>query len=806
MISSKKAISVLYFILFIHCGFCQILDTTLANFQYYQYQVPEEKVYLSTDKEVFVQNEHLWFSVFLVDAKTHQTSSISKLVYVDLLGPKDQIISSLAIDMKSHLGKGSFFLADSLLAGNYTINAYTNYMRNGSSEFIFSKTVEFFNLKRKSTLKESFRNEKGIHVDFFPEGGYIISGVPNIIAFKIIDDSGNGLIHQGMLIDSSGNEIMELNPLKFGLGKFQFTPESGQDYSGFFQINGKEYFFKLPKAQEKGYQLTVRKTLTKTYITVKGSPGMSFKNTYLLMHIRGNIIKVVKSTLGQEFIYNSLVNDQVPSGIIHITFFKEDIPLLERLIYNEIANDKINIAIDVTPNIKKRSKVNFDLNVLDPDDLKSSGSFSVSVQKKSTDRNKINIENYLWLTSDLIGSIESPNYYTNVANLDRFEMLDLLMLTHGWRRFDWDNVLNKTLPPILYFPEKGFTLEGKVVRWEDRSKPIQADLSMTFFENINFQLKTSSNEAGDFWFEGLQVEDTLNALIQTVNPKKGRKGKLTNSFIEIKKKTYPKLRKNPPSNKMESEILYRDYLDDMLEIAQIKASYDGDVIFLDEVAVESTLDRSSNLFYREYMLYREPDTRLIVDSIKTGYANIFDVIKGRLTGVQFSKDENGNYIALVRGANSISLDNNAVFLLDGQEMSSSVISTINPNDISHVDVLKGTRATIYGTPNGVIAFYRKTGRSGVALGNTMGILNVEMYGYHQPDEFYVPNYKNPTEIEKIRPDRRGTQYWCPTVSLNQNKASFSYYTSDDSGDFVVYIEGLTHEGRLIRSEVNFKID
>ena len=807
--SLQKTISILYTILFLHCGLCQTLDTTLANFQYYQYQVPEEKVYLSTDKEVFVQNENLWFSVFLVNARTHQTSSISELVYVDLLGPKDEIISSLAIDMRSHLGKGSFFLADSLLGGNYTINAYTHYMRNSSPEFIFSKTVEFFNLKRKKTIKEPVTDEQGIHVDFFPEGGYVLGGVSNAIAFKIIDGFENGLTHKGVLIDAKGNKVTELNPLNFGLGKFQFTPDSDQQYRGFFQINGKDYFFKLPKVKDKGYQLTVRRALTKTHITVKGSPGMSFENTYLLMHIRGNIIKVVKANPGEEFIYNSLVNDQVSSGIIHVTFFKDRVPLLERLFYNERANDKINIEADVTPNIKKRSKVNFDLSVLDPKGLKYSGSFSVSVQKKSTDRNKTNIENYLWLTSDLKGYIESPNYYTNAVNADRFEMLDLLMLTHGWRRFEWGNVLNRTLPPILYFPEKGFTLEGKVVRWEDRSKPIQVDLSMMFLENITFQARTSSNEAGDFWFEGLQVEDTLNAVIQTINSKKekkGKSGKLINSFIELKKKTYPKIRINHQDKKIENKALNRDYLDDMLEISQIKASFDGDVIFLDEVAVESTEDRSSNPFYREYMLYREPDTRLVMDSIKSGYANIFDVIKGRLTGIQFSKDESGEYIALIRGPNSISLDNNAVFLLDGQQIPSSVISTINPNDISHVDVLKGVRATIYGTSNGVIAFYRKTGRSGAALGNTMGILNVKMYGYHQPDEFYVPNHKNPTEKEKIRPDRRGTQYWSSNISMSQNKANFSYYTSDDSGDFVAYIEGLTDEGRLIRAEINFEVN
>ena len=518
--TAKKRILILYFILLIHGGFCQILDTTLANFQYYHHQVPEEKVYLSTDKEVFVQNENLWFSVYLVNASTHKTSLISELVNIDLRGPEDQIISSLVIDMSSDLGKGSFFLADSLIEGNYTLNAYTHYMRNSSPEFIFSKTVKFFNLKRKKYVKEAINDERSPHVEFFPEGGYLVSGVPNTVAFKISDGVGQGLTHSGRLLDDMGNEIRVLNPLNFGLGRFQFTPENGQRYRGVFQVNGEDYIFKLPKAKDRGYQLTVRKALTKTHITVKGSPGMSFENTYLVMHIRGNIIKVVKATLGQEFIYNSLINDQIPSGIIHVTFFKDRVPLLERLIYNESSNDKIIIEAHVTANIQKRSKVNFDLSVLNPNGSKSSGLFSVSVQKKSTDRKNINIENYLWLTSDLIGYIESPNYYTNAVNADRFEMLDLLMLTHGWRRFDWDNLLNKALPPILYFPEKGFTLEGKVVRWEDRSKPIKADVSLTFLENITFQTNTSSNEAGDFWFEGLSIEDTVNAVIQTVNRKK----------------------------------------------------------------------------------------------------------------------------------------------------------------------------------------------------------------------------------------------------------------------------------------------
>ncbi len=783
----------------------QGLDSTITLFQNFHKKSPEEKVYISTDKEVYVQNDTLWFSAFLLDAQTHVASKLSTVVYVDLLAPSKKVIASLTLDMKGAVGKGSFLLADSLLDGAYTLRAYSNYMRNNLVDFIFSKPIQLFKFSRTSADNKIETKTATLSVQFFPEGGVILQGAPNVVAYQITDQNGNGLPIEGYLIDSDDKIITKIEPKKFGLGKFQFTPQTSSRYRAIFTHNGHDWENELPTVTEFGYQLIIRKTTEKTYLTVKGSPGVSFDNAYLLTHIRGQIIAATVAAAGKDFIYSSMDNIEIPSGIIHVTLFKDNEPLVERLIYNENKSENIQVNAVVTPFLQKRQLADFDLKFVGSGQAAVNGNFSVVVQKSSQKENQLNIENYLLLSSDLKGQIEYPDYYTDRSNPDRLEMIDLLMLIHGWRRFDWHQLLNNELPVVNYYPEKGFTLEGKVVKWENRSKPLEAALFLTFLENMSYQQVTRSDEDGNFWFDGLQIEDSITAIVQTASQKKGRKDqKIINSYIDIRKQSFPNYHEKFLSS-FGSKNDYEEYLNDMLTLAQIKASFDGSVVILDEIAVEADIDKRTDPFYRPEMLYDLPDARVVLDSITTGYTNVFDIIKGRLTGVQFSQDEQGEYKAIIRGNTSIMLDNYAIFLLDGMVTSSYVISAINPLDISHVDILKGTRANLYGTPNGVIAFYRKESRTGVTLSTTMGITNLKMVGYHKPDAFYVPNHSNPSESDLIRPDRRGTQYWNPDVIISEGKASFSYFTSDDLGDFTAYIEGITDDGRLIRKKINFEI-
>lgn len=82
----------------------------------------------------------------------------------------------------------------------------------------------------------------------------------------------------------------------------------------------------------------------------------------------------------------------------------------------------------------------------------------------------------------------------------------------------------------------------------------------------------------------------------------------------------------------------------------------------------------------------------------TTYSNMYDYLRGRVAGVTVSPD---NQIR-IRGTNSINGSSDPLILVDGAEVTD--LSTINPQDVSSVDVIKDGSASIYGMrgANGVI--------------------------------------------------------------------------------------------------------
>ena len=72
------------------------------------------------------------------------------------------------------------------------------------------------------------------------------------------------------------------------------------------------------------------------------------------------------------------------------------------------------------------------------------------------------IDNYFWLTYELKGTIESPGYYFSEKGAEADQAIDNLMLTHGWRRFQWQNVLQRTKSNYSFVPEyRGHIINGK---------------------------------------------------------------------------------------------------------------------------------------------------------------------------------------------------------------------------------------------------------------------------------------------------------------------------------------------------------
>lgn len=789
------------------------IDTTVVRLLSYLKQAPQEKVYLRTNKEVFTSGETLWFASYLVDAGTHTPRNLSSLLYVDLVNPGDTVISTLPVKLTNGVGSGDFMFADTLQEGIYHLRGYTNYMKNYPAEFMFTKPIKLLDYSSRTVTQEPTPEVKDIDIQFFPEGGNLIAGQLNYVAFKAIDERGKGIAIEGKIVDESGAEVGSFEPELLGMGKFQLNPERGKNYFAAYSFRGVSFSKALPEVENRGYLFNVRQTKDKIYLTLKGSDGVKVSDGFILGHTRGAIFTVIPGSPDQSFIYAPIPTNQVPSGIAHFTFFDgKGNPQSERLVFNMNGFENPDVEVNSTEeSYGKRKKASFSTELKDYEGNPVDGNFSVSVLSKTlNESNKINIENYLLLSSDLKGTIERPNWYFSPENENVIQHLDLIMMTNGWRRFKWEDVLSQELPPVEFYPETGFSVEGQVVKYLSRNVGVKGKVTMTFLENPLFNREANSEDDGIFWFDDLKVEDTLTAIIQTKRLKeKGGKYKETRggTFISLVEKTPPKL-DFQFLNPYEGDEEFIDFVDNNLKIRNIEAEFGDDVVVLDELKVEAQKDVREEPFYRESILYSSPDDRLVTDSLVAvqQYRTVFDMMRGRFPGVEIV-GLSPNQTAFIRGFSSITLDNQALFLVDGIPTDASLVSQIPPERVEFIDVLKGPRSAIYSASgNGVIAIYLRRGpRALDGSPDPIGLITFTMNGYYPTREFYVPNYDSLKGEELIKPDYRTTLFWDHQIDVEEGKAEFDFFTSDESGKFMVYIEGLSKEGRIIKGEHEFEV-
>ena len=126
-------------IIFLSCLFLTLLPMQGA-------EQPRERVYISTDKEVYVAGDAVWLSAWCLDAGNGRLSDFSKIAYVELHSPTG-MVQTAKVALEGGRGAGRLTLPTTLPTGNYRLFAYT---RLGASEEGFdpltgARTLSVFN-------------------------------------------------------------------------------------------------------------------------------------------------------------------------------------------------------------------------------------------------------------------------------------------------------------------------------------------------------------------------------------------------------------------------------------------------------------------------------------------------------------------------------------------------------------------------------------------------------------------------------------------------------------------------------------
>src|SRR5260370_38781667 len=63
----------------------QVIQEVQNSFNLYKQGALQEKIFVHTDKNVYLPGEILWFKIYCVEGNDHKPLNLSKVVYVDVL-------------------------------------------------------------------------------------------------------------------------------------------------------------------------------------------------------------------------------------------------------------------------------------------------------------------------------------------------------------------------------------------------------------------------------------------------------------------------------------------------------------------------------------------------------------------------------------------------------------------------------------------------------------------------------------------------------------------------------------------------
>jgi len=746
---------------------------------------PQEKVYLHLDKQTYTAGENIWFKVYFLDATTHQPSTHSNILIVELINSFGKTSMTRLLKLNEGFAMGDFKIYDTVPSGLYEIRAYTSWMRNFGDDYFFTRQLEIVNpefssqlyrddkLANKKLKKKSIRKSEKIDIQFFPEGGDLVAGLESRVAFKALNELGEGIDVKGEIHNQKGKLITEFQSFHQGMGAFSLNPVEGEKYIASV-MSGEDKIDEtpIPEPLNSGYILSVNNLDSKDII-------VNIKSTEA-----DQWISIIGQTRGRVYYNQSLVlesgstevkirRNMFPTGILQLTLFNQAlVPQCERLVFIN-HNDFLNIGLETDRNnYGSREKISLKITVMNPENYPVSGNFSLSVAGNEYNDKRgdffSSMASYLVLSSDLKGRVQNPGFYFSGNTPETRESLDYLMMTQGWRRFAWENVIGEIPLTIDWEIERGLTVSGKITR-EFFGIPLKfLPVTLTILSGFNDIFDTRTNEKGQYLFNLPDYEDTLDIEI-TSTRLSGRK----NLVIYIDETELPEKGKLFSSYSREMDII-------------------GSNAFRPVPEKEKDPNQSTI-----QGIHGTPDNVIYVDEKMATYNNVFDIIKGRVPGVMVS----GNSIQ-IRGPNSFFLSTEPLYLIDDVPVDANAFASINPQDVERIEILKGPSSAIYGSrgANGVVALYTKRGTF-----MKKGVLESQILGFYRPREFYSPRYG--TRFDQLNPDERITLFWAPSILTDsRGQADTVFYSSDLKGSFDITVEGITPEGKFGTGTASFQVD
>ena len=799
--------------------------------------VPQEKVYLHFDNMGYFENETLWFKAYVTRTDNGRFSDLSKVLYVELLNPMGDVIRTHKYPIDSlGMSHGDMKLDTLLGSGFYEVRAYTRYMTNWGTNAVFSRVFPVFKKpktegdysdlningglykhrepnnrdKTDSLYLETINN--GIDVrnlmttvsaQFYPEGGDLVVGKRCRVAMMVVDDNGRPYESEGFVMNEVGDVLASVETDSLGKGLFEVVPDSGKLT---FQIrnlkkSGKNQvqYFTLPQARREGCALKVDAVNEQMLATLQCTDGICGNMLgYVLMH-NGNIIRC-DTINAMPLMEIELDRQAMPEGVNQMTVFNSRGEIMaERLFFicpQPDKEDSIRVTI-MTQKLKPCGRVEMELHTRPNANL----SFSAMDAHNMTNGKQGNMKTWMLLSSEVRGYIHNVDYYFEADDQEHRQSADLLMLTQGWRRYDWrlmsERYTFRKAQPI----EDKFYLNGQLRVYRKRNPVAGVHLQAILYNKYGQSMigDTRTDSLGNYAFKMPFVEGEWKMCIYTARDTKGGE-KIKTYYVGIDRQFSPTPRYITPT---EAEILHP-----LSPNAFVKKPFhelEEEDEFIPITQRNHMLQNVTVKAKKRY--FTNDDWKFKNEAYGRQYATLYYNADRERDDALDRGEEVPYLFSFLNKKNSLFYYNEKNWteepMYDGRRINWILDNGERPNlDVTPEELWLDDIKSIYIAPGDPRVMDSRTNiylylHTVFTTASNKGIRRTYFDGFNQASTFQMEDYS----VIPPMADFRRTIYWQPNITTDsQGTAKVDFFNNSTCEEMYISVEGMTPDGKVLVNE------
>lgn len=602
-----------------------------------------------------------------------------------------------------------------------------------------------------------------INITFFPEGGKLVQGIPQLVVYEAKDQLGNPVAVTSDILDEAGNLIVSTSTSQPGLGTFSLLNSDNRKLKMRIKSEiGKNQEIPLPPPSPEGMSIAVKRNDGNKISLLIARPQKSEMVKFKIVAVSdGEMIWASDFELEQSGVIN-IPREIFNSEIADVAIFNQKGDLVaQRLIYTKKTRTW-NITFNPNKSVYKTGEEGFiNVKITDQDGKPLKAELAAGITDKYAFPASFSRVASLSYGFEKSLPFDEPLEKLNSITLDNF------LLCNSLRGFDWNRVL-------AIDPAKGTNLRINAIRvsgtvLDDKDLPV-ANALVSLTSSSLQQFNASSDLQGVFVINVPVTVEKRN-LSASATDKTGRgnyrvilnksfKDELTNSLNHLTVNHWELL----------DQIFQANYLRENPDFFKARPS----------VKVRSDDKKGGEPYWKKYL---------------TGSSNLLDVIKS----IRPFEMSGGKII--FRGMNSFIAQDGALIVIDGQRMGTdaSALNVINPQDVDDIRILLDpVEMGVYSALNSIGIIEIKTKRGG-SESNAIEVAAPIKEGH--------PRQFTPEAIGDEKYDLKTTLQWIPVLYTNEKgEGTIPFRAGAIKSTFVLEVAGFTDQRNWIGSQTEIKVE